>query len=80
MRVNCLRPGSILIEINQRAGIFDDAVARQRASSLLSEQALDFEGTTRYAAEAVAYLIRAEWTTGEILVVDGGLGLGTIHA
>jgi len=79
VRVNCLRPGSILIEINQRAGIFD-AVARQRASSLLSEQALDFEGTTRYAAEAVAYLIRAEWTTGEILVVDGGLGLGTIHA
>ena len=79
MRVNCLRPGSILTEINQRAGIFD-AVARQRASSLLSEQALDFEGTTRYAAEAVAYLIRAEWTTGEILVVDGGLGLGTIHA
>ena len=27
-------------------------------------------------AEAVEYLIQAKWTTGSILDVDGGLGLG----
>ena len=27
-------------------------------------------------AEAIDYLIRAEWTTGASLVVDGGLSLG----
>ena len=27
-------------------------------------------------AEAVEYLIQAQWTTGSILDVDGGLGLG----
>ena len=27
-------------------------------------------------AEAIDYLIRAEWTTGSAVVVDGGLSLG----
>ncbi|MFM7120141.1 MAG: hypothetical protein ACKOZX_07820 [Gammaproteobacteria bacterium] len=34
-------------------------------------------GTPTEVAEAVAYLLCAEWTTGAQLDVDGGLGLGT---
>jgi NAD(P)-dependent dehydrogenase (short-subunit alcohol dehydrogenase family) len=31
-------------------------------------------------AEGVEYLARAEWTTGNVLTVDGGLGLGVTNA
>jgi NAD(P)-dependent dehydrogenase (short-subunit alcohol dehydrogenase family) len=31
-------------------------------------------------AEAIEYLICAEWTTGAVLEVDGGLGLGLTNA
>ncbi len=37
-------------------------------------------GTEEELAEAMAYLIQAEWTTGAELVVDGGLGLGATNA
>ena len=33
-------------------------------------------GKTSEIAQAMDYLISAEWTTGAILDVDGGLGLG----
>jgi NAD(P)-dependent dehydrogenase (short-subunit alcohol dehydrogenase family) len=33
-------------------------------------------GTPEEMAEAIEYLIRAEWTTGAMLVADGGLSLG----
>jgi NAD(P)-dependent dehydrogenase (short-subunit alcohol dehydrogenase family) len=33
-------------------------------------------GTPEDISEAVEYLINARWTTGAILDVDGGLGLG----
>ena len=37
-------------------------------------------GTAAEVAEAMDYLIRAEWTTGAVLDVDGGLGLGLTDA
>ena len=37
-------------------------------------------GTTEEVAEAIAYLAAAEWTTGSVLTVDGGLGLGVTNA
>ena len=37
-------------------------------------------GTSEEIAEAVEYLICGEWTTGAILEVDGGLGLGLTNA
>ena len=43
---------------------------------MASLHALGRIGTTEEIAEAMAYLICAEWTTGAILEVDGGLGLG----
>ena len=76
IRVNCVVPGAVLTEINQRAGLFDDEVARARLEAMAPLHALGRIGTVAEIAEAMDYLVRAEWTTGAILDVDGGLGLG----
>lgn len=80
VRVSCVRPGGVFTEINQRAGIFDDETARARLESLAPAHALGRLGTVEEVAEAVEYLARAEWTTGNVLTVDGGLGLGVTNA
>jgi NAD(P)-dependent dehydrogenase (short-subunit alcohol dehydrogenase family) len=80
VRVSCVRPGGVLTEINQRAGLFDDATAAERMESLGPAHALGRPGTTDEVAEAVEYLLTAEWVTGSVLTVDGGLGLGVTHA
>ena len=79
IRVGCVRPGGVLTEINQRAGLFDDAGAAARLQAMAGAHALGRIGTAGEIAEAFEYLARAEWTTGEVLVVDGGLGLGVTH-
>ncbi len=80
IRVSCVRPGAVFTELNQRAGLFDDAAALERLQGLASAHALGRIGTVEEVAEAVAYLAAAEWTTGSVLVVDGGLGLGVTNA
>lgn len=80
VRVSCVRPGGVFTEINQRAGLFDDETARARLESLAPAHALGRVGTVEEVAEAVEYLARAEWTTGNVLTVDGGLGLGVTNA
>jgi 3-oxoacyl-[acyl-carrier protein] reductase len=80
IRVSCVRPGGVFTEINQRAGLFDDATARARLEGLAPAHALGRLGTTEEIAEAVEYLARAEWATGNVLTIDGGLGLGVTNA
>lgn len=80
IRVSCVRPGGVFTELNQRAGLFDDADAYERLQGLAPAHALGRIGTVEEIAEAVAYLAAAEWTTGSVLVVDGGLGLGVTNA
>ena len=80
VRVSCIRPGAVFTEINQRAGLFDDDTARARLESLAPAHALGRIGTVEEIAEACEYLARAEWTTGNVLTVDGGLGLGVTDA
>lgn len=80
VRVSCVRPGGVFTEINQRAGLFDDATAFERLQGLSSAHALGRIGTTEEIAEAIEYLARAEWTTGAVMTVDGGLGLGVTNA
>ena len=80
VRVSCVRPGGVFTELNQRAGLFDDATARARLEGLAPAHALGRLGTVDEIAEAVEYLARAEWTTGNVLTVDGGLGLGVTNA
>ena len=80
IRVSCIRPGAVFTEINQRAGLSDDATAYERLQGLGPAHALGRIGTVTEIAEAVAYVACAEWTTGSVLVVDGGLGLGVTNA
>lgn len=76
IRVNCVVPGAVPTEINQRAGLFDDAAALARLEAMAPLHALKRIGTPKEIAEAIDYLVRADWTTGISLVVDGGLALG----
>ena len=80
VRVSCVRPGGVFTELNQRAGVYDDETARARLEGLGPAHALGRIGTVQEVAEAVEYLARAEWTTGSVLTVDGGLSLGVTNA
>ena len=80
IRVGCVVPGAVFTEINQRAGLFDDQAAKERLDGMAGMHALGRIGTSEEIAEAVEYLARAEWTTGAVLEVDGGLGLGVTFA
>lgn len=80
VRVSCVRPGGVFTEINQRAGLFDDETALRRLEGLAPAHALGRLGTAAEIAEAVDYLARADWVTGNVLTVDGGLGLGVTNA
>ena len=79
VRVSCVRPGAVFTEINQRAGLFDDDTALKRLQGMANAHALGRIGTTEEVAEAIEFLARAEWVTGDVLSVDGGLGLGVTY-
>jgi len=70
----------VFTEINQRAGLMGDDEAKARLEGLGPAHALGRIGTVTEVAEAFEYLIGAEWTTGSVLTVDGGLSLGVTHA
>ncbi len=76
IRVNCVAPGAVFTEINQRAGLFDDAQALARLQGMSGIHALGRIGEVVEVAQAIAYMITAAWTTGAVLEVDGGLALG----
>lgn len=78
VRVGAVRPGAVLTEINQRAGLVDDEQAAARLAAMADHHVLKRIGVAEEIAEGIEYLICAEWTTGEVLAVDGGMGLGVI--
>ena len=80
VRVGCVRPGAVFTEINQRAGLIGDEEAKARLEGLGPAHALGRIGTVAEIAEAFEYLIGAEWATGSVLTVDGGLSLGITNA
>lgn len=80
IRVGCVRPGAVLTEINVRAGLGTPEEAAARLEGLAPAHVLGRIGTVADVAEAFEYLVRAEWTTGSVLTVDGGLGLGVTNA
>lgn len=79
IRVGCVRPGAVMTEINVRAGLTTTDEQRERLDAMSSLHALGRIGTVQEVAEAFEYLVRAEWTTGNVLTVDGGLGLGVTN-
>jgi 3-oxoacyl-[acyl-carrier protein] reductase len=76
IRVSCILPGAVSTEINLRAGLFTAQQAQDRYAAIAPDHALARIGTVTEIAEAVEYLVCAEWVTGVALEVDGGLGLG----
>jgi NAD(P)-dependent dehydrogenase (short-subunit alcohol dehydrogenase family) len=76
IRVNCVLPGAVDTEINLRAGLFTPEESAARYAAIAADHALGRIGTGEEIAEAIEYLICAEWVTGVGLEVDGGLGLG----
>ena len=79
IRVGCVRPGGVLTELNVRAGLGSLAEQEERLESMADMHAIGRIGTPQEVAEAFEYLVRAEWTTGSVLTVDGGLGLGVTN-
>ncbi len=76
IRVCCVLPGAVSTEINLRAGLYTPEQAAARYAAIAPDHALGRIGSTLDVAEAIEYLVRAEWVTGVALEVDGGLGLG----
>jgi 3-oxoacyl-[acyl-carrier protein] reductase len=81
VRVNCVAVGAVATEIDARAGL---ASGVEETRKLVDEvfgplTPLRRSGSAEEVAEAIEYLAYSEWTTGAILDVDGGLGLGTLN-
>ena len=79
IRVGCILPGAVSTELNLRAGLFNAAEAEARYKAVAGLHALGRIGTGLEIAEAIEFLVRAEWVTGVGLEVDGGIGLGVSH-
>jgi len=76
IRVNCIVPGSVLTEINVRAGLVSEEEAKARYETLSTIQTIDRLGQSEDIAQAVTYFMESDFTTGAVLTVDGGMGLG----
>ena len=69
MRVNCVCPGTVDSPWVRR--LVEDS--GESLDELRARQPLGRLGTPEEIADAVAYLAGAEFVTGSVLVVDGGL-------
>ncbi|MEE2683068.1 MAG: SDR family oxidoreductase [Actinomycetota bacterium] len=79
IRVSCVRPGAVITEINVRAGLSTQAEAAERLEGMSNLHALGRIGNVEDIAEAFEYLACSDWVTGNVLTVDGGLGLGVTN-
>lgn len=68
IRVNCVAPG--VIETDMCAGVSDETMKTLRQESLVGRN-----GTPEDVAQAIEYLVNAEFVTGQVLPVNGGFVL-----
>ena len=66
IRVNCVAPGVILTDMCAN-------IDPETMNALAEESALGHNGTPEDVAKAIAYLADAEFVTGQVLGVNGGL-------
>jgi 3-oxoacyl-[acyl-carrier protein] reductase len=76
IRVNCVIPGAVPSEINVGPTGQDPETARNFFRGLAHLHPIGRIGSPDDIAEAMEYLINATWTTGAVVDVDGGMGLG----
>ncbi len=77
IRVNCVIPGAVATEINVSETGQTPAEAKAFFYKLAHMHPIGRIGETEDIAQAMEYLINAPWTTGAVLDVDGGMGLGS---
>ena len=68
VRCNCVAPGVILTDMCKD-------VSQDTLQSLAEENCIGRNGTAEDVAKAIAYLADAEFVTGQVLPVNGGLAL-----
>jgi NAD(P)-dependent dehydrogenase (short-subunit alcohol dehydrogenase family) len=65
-----------MTQINERAGLGSTEDLAIRMTAIAPMHALGRIGQPMEVAEAIVFLLQSNWTTGALLDVDGGLGLG----
>ena len=76
IRVNCVIPGAVATEINAAVTGQDPKEAKAFFYKLAHMHPIGRIGEPEDVAQAMEYLINASWTTGAVIDVDGGMGLG----
>lgn len=66
VRVNCVAPGVILTDMCKD-------LSRETLEALAADSPIGKNGTAQDVARAMEYLVNAEFVTGEVLSVNGGL-------
>ena len=74
--MNCVVPGAVPTELNIRAELFTEEQHAARMDTIAPFHVLQRVGTPEQIAEAIDYIIHAEWTSSTWIIVDGGLSLG----
>jgi len=72
VRVNAVCPGYVLTEVWDR---MPEAQRSERLRLMTERQPLPRAGDPQELAEAYLYLMRGGFTTGQVLLVDGGMSL-----
>jgi 3-oxoacyl-[acyl-carrier protein] reductase len=76
VRVNCVIPGAVATEINAAVTGQDPQQAKAFFYNLAHMHPVGRIGEPEDIAQAMEYLMLASWTTGAVIDVDGGMGLG----
>jgi NAD(P)-dependent dehydrogenase (short-subunit alcohol dehydrogenase family) len=78
VRVNVVSPGIVdtpMVRVSRDGSQLDGAQLEQHMKKLAALHPLGRTGTPEEVAEAVQFVLEAEWMTGSVLTLDGGVSL-----